>query len=404
MKLKTIDNVFDVCLWGVFIALVVGSWILADTIDAPKFEVVNSEIRFPYEYTTKDGNRVESTYQLAWKHEQFSKPQIVVYDSSNGSWNTIKDEYIEEYKAVMPPSEYPFWTRWFWIIFAVFVIISAVVTYYVGGVIRDTVLYLTVISRNTFADCSYFLYHDRMCFTKQVRENITNTIDKYIATQSETLYRRYVPTFAKLVIQLLNEIKMQKDTRIGFYYSYLDNTKNHMEYLKDLSAYWHSQIGIHERAEQNQDYIDTLRQKSYVNLSIGASASEFVSVVSDELKKLFSEVMGEEVFNFEAYQASYADLRKMPGAIFVTTTVENSLNSFTWSGHGYEGQLFPGVAVRFTIYHYENGQKIILWNKYLDPKTTYRAEENALVVKDLYRNMIMETIRSFPESLKSKKE
>ena len=140
-----------------------------------------------------------------------------------------------------------------------------------------------------------------------------------------------------------------------------------------------------------------------MNFNINASASDFSYIVSSELKKLFVEVMGEEVFNFEACSGEYASAVKIPGVIFVTTTVENSLNTFTWSGKGYLNEHFPGVAVRFTIYHYLNGQKKILWNKYLKPKCTYKAKEDALVIPELYKNMVEETIRSFPESLKSDK-
>ncbi len=403
MKLKTIDKVFDYLLWGIFIILIIFSWKYNKSISAPDFEVVDSDVRFPYEYTTKDGNRINSEYRLAWKHEQFSKPKIVVYDPSNGASSTIKDEYIEEYKTIMPDSKYSFWNRCFWLIFIVMLLLSASITYFVGGLIRDFVLYLITISRNTFSDCSYFLYHNRICFKKQVRANITKTIDKYIRTQKTALFKRYVPSFANLVIQLLDEIKEQEDTRVRFYYSYLDNTQDQMEYLKQLSLYWKSQIGKDPDAEKKQDYIDGLRQKKYVKFSIDATASDFVGIVSEELKKLFSEVMGEEVFNFEAYHSAYANMSRMPGAIFVTTTVENSTNTFTWRGHGYSGEEFPGVAVRFTIYHYENNQKMILWNRYLNPKCTYRAEENSLVITDVYKNMVTETIRSFPESLKNSK-
>ena len=159
MKIKTIDQTFDFCLWGVFIALIIGSWFLTKSISAPEFELVQSDIKFPYEYTSTDGDQIKSVYYLAWKHDQFSKPKIVVYDPSNGNWNTIKDEYIEEYKAIMPNSQYSFWQRCFWLLLIIFIIISAFATYFIGGLIRDAILYVIVKKHYSFSDCSYFLYY-----------------------------------------------------------------------------------------------------------------------------------------------------------------------------------------------------------------------------------------------------
>ena len=48
MKIKTIDQGFDICLWIVFFVLVVGSWFLTKSISAPDFEVVNSDVQYPY--------------------------------------------------------------------------------------------------------------------------------------------------------------------------------------------------------------------------------------------------------------------------------------------------------------------------------------------------------------------
>lgn len=400
MKIKKVDNVFDVCLWGIFVILIIGSWFFTKSISAPNFEIVQSDIKFPYEYTSEDGNIVKSAYYLAWKHEQFSKPKIVVYDPSTKQWNTIKDEYLEEYKAQMPKSKYAFWQHCFWVVFAFGVIISALGTYFIGGWIRDFILYAIVRKHNSFSDCSYFLYHDRMCFNSQVKNILSTTIDDYILTKKNYLYQKYVPSFADLVIKLLLEIKVQQDTKVRFFYSYLDNTKRHLDYLKDLSLYWQSQIGKVVDASNKQEYVDILRQKDYVDFNLKMTASDLVDIVSSELKDLFTEVMGEEVFNFEAYRSEYADVVKTPGAIFVTTTVENSLYTFTWSGTSFAGKVFPGIAVRFTIYHYQNREKIILWDRYLNPKCTYKAEDKSLIISDLYENMIKETIRSFPESLK----
>ncbi len=404
MKLKTIDNAFDGALVIIFFLLAVCSWFFAKSMNAPSFELVRADVKIPYEYTAEDGNSVKSFYRLAWHHEQFSRPKVVVYDPNRGDWSEFKDEYVEKYEAMMPDSQYSFWNRCFLLLFAVFVIISGLFLYYVGGFIRDTVLYLITIQRNTFPDCACFLFYDRICFKKQVREQIGSTIDEYINTQTVVLSSKYAPSFVDLLIKLLKDIKQQGDTRIGFYYSYVNNTKKQLDYLNDLSLYWQSQIGKNEKAEQILEDLNVLCKKDYEDFHLKVSADDFSGIVSDELKRLFSDVMGDDVFDFYAYKAEFDADTKVSGAIYVTTTVENSSKMFRWSRSLSSEKFFPGLAVLFTIYHYENGEKKILWNKFLPPKCTYEARRNSLVDSDeVYTNMIESTIRSFSNSLKKSK-
>ena len=401
MKLKKINKVFNYTLWGCFVVLIGISWILTTQVSAPEFEVVQSDIVFPYEYTTVSGDRVESNYELAWKHEQFSAPKVVAYDSTNGKWVTIKDEYVEEYYQMMPKTNYSFWQRWFWIIFFMFAAVSAVIIYSLGGRLRDTILFLIVKRRNTFSGYAYFLYDDRMVFTKQCKELLVKTIDSYILNKRKYLLSKYDQSFVDLVIGLLEKIKVQKSTRICFYYTYLDQTKQHEEYLKALSLYWESQIGKNESAVKIKNRIDALRQKDYVPLKLTKTASDFQDIVSMQLKNLFSEVMGEEVFNFNVYESSSALLDKTHGVIFLKTIILNNTDYFTWTGYGYSGRVFPGLLIQFVIYNYDrDGNEHIFHDKYLEPKSTYNAEANDLDVSAVYDNMVTETIRSFSESLK----
>lgn len=400
MKLKQIDKVFDYCLWGVFALAVIFSYLKKDAFSAPKFEIANTEYTLPYQYETEDGERINSCYYLAWKHDGFAfSPDVVAYDPSNGKWSEFKDEYIDENKAKMSESKYSFWQRIGWVYFGIYVILSALIVYFVGGWIRDFILYNIVKKRNTFADASYYLYENRRGFTSEVKKILISHIDEFIAVKQKELSAIYQPNFVHLIGQILTTIKETGDTRVKFYYSYFNNVEPQQEFLKKLAIYWESQIGKEPDAEKTRDAVNELRQRSYTDIKIKTDASDCAPIVTSELKKLFTKILGGEVFNFEAYQSAYATASHKPGHIFVTTTIRNTVSRFTWSGTEVSGKSIPGLTITFQIYHYVKGQKIILWNRVLSPVCTYKAEN--LDLADLYENMITETIKSFPDSFKN---
>ena len=103
MQLKKLDKTLDGILWVLFLALAgVALW-WTISIKAPKLEYVESE-KIPYVYTADDGGKYNSYYQLAWYHEKFHKPVPVAADPNNGRMVTFKEEYVDEYKAMMTPS------------------------------------------------------------------------------------------------------------------------------------------------------------------------------------------------------------------------------------------------------------------------------------------------------------
>ena len=53
-----------------------------------------------------------------------------------------------------------------------------------------------------------------------------------------------------------------------------------------------------------------------------------------------------------------------------------------------------------SIYHYVNGQKVVLWEQYLEPVCTYTASNEDFSLAALYEDMIKETINTFTKSLK----
>lgn len=399
MAIKKFDSNFDTALWIIFIALGIASWFLCKNLSAPEYERVDNPIVKSYTYTDDDGDVVESQYEAVWYHKNFSSPSIVLYDGSRDKAFEIKDEYLPEYESLMPESRYgAFFYRWFWVMFALFVIVAGLVVYYVGGALRDTILYNKIKSNPTFADVAYFLYTDRVCKRDDVRALIPATIDSYIKNQIPQLAKKYPQSFVNLVISLLCEIKRQNDTKIKFFLQYLENTKDQLEYLKVLSAYWASPERTHPDAAKYRERVDFLRQKKYIKIESTVTPQEVAEIVTRQLNKLFTDIMGSEVFSFQAYESTMLDNFKLNGSIFVKVETENTPRTFTWSGDGYKDIEFPGIDVRVTIYHYDSKEKKILWNKLLEPKCTYEAE--TLKISDLYDNMIKKTLESFDEELK----
>lgn len=399
MTIKKFDSNFDIALWIIFIALGIASWFLCKNLSAPEYERVDNPIVKAYTYTDDDGDVVESQYEAVWHHKNFSSPSIVLYDGSRDKAFEIKDEYLPEYESLMPESRYgAFFYRWFWVMFALFVIVAGLVVYYVGGALRDTILYNKIKSNPTFADVAYFLYTDRVCKRDDARALIPATIDSYIKNQIPQLAKKYPQSFVNLVISLLCEIKRQNDTKIKFFLQYLENTKDQLEYLKVLSAYWASPERTHPDAAKYRERVDFLRQKKYIKIESTVTPQEVAEIVTRQLNKLFTDIMGSEVFSFQAYESEMMETWKVNGSIFVKVETENTPRTFTWSGEGYKDIEFPGIDIRVTIYHYVQKEKKILWNKLLEPKCTYEAE--TLKISDLYDNMIKKTLESFDEELK----
>ncbi len=400
MTIKKFDSTFDTALWIIFLALCAGSWFLSKKICAPEYEHVENPIVKNYLYTGKNGSKTEAQYEAVWYHPDFSSPRIKLYDSEHDKAYDIKDEYLLEYQSLMPESRYSgFFYRWFWVWAVLFVIISAVATYYLGGAIRDNILYQKIKRDPTFSDVAYFLYTDRVSCRDKAKALIPATIDKYIKDKIPQLSQKYSPSFVKLIIQLLTTIRYQNDTNIKFFMSYLENTTDQLSYLKSLAAAWASpQRDNHPQAQQIREQISALRQNKYVKIETSITPEDVSAIVTRKLNALFTEIMGSEVFSFDAYESKYLDTVKMPGNIFVTIETENTPRTFTWSGSEYSDCSFPGIDVRMTIYHYVNREKNILWDRLLDAKCTYKAED--LNVTDLYDNMITKTLESFDESLK----
>lgn len=399
MTTKKLDQILDVCLWVLFVLLVVGSFVFSRTFKAPKFEVVETSVQIPYVYSSNDGERYDSFYGLAWMHEAFSRPKVVAYDSRNGQYATIKDEYVDEYKALMPESQYPFYTRWTFAFFILLAIASGFFSYFVGGWFRDLILYMKVKSSNDFKECAYFLYEERVGFTSDVKKLIGVNIGRYINEKSQQLYKKYNPEFANLLLQILRNVQISENTEVAYYLTYNNQTTDQAQYLRHLRSYWDSKIGQHPNAEGNVAYINELLTRTYLPVTLLVSDTDISKTVSNQLNKLFTNILGSEVLKFESYGSHYAKTIKRPNCVFIDIIVRNHTNTFTWSGPEVSpGTKIPGLEIEFQAFHFVGGEKKVLWDRYLLPKCTYTDKEGEFASSELYKSMVLETITTFENS------
>lgn len=396
MKLKQLDSILDKVLWILFALLVVAAFFWTRSIKAPDLEYVESE-QIPYVYTSDDGEKYNSYYLLAWKHENFAKPYPVAADPNNGNIATIKPEYIDDYKAVMAESKYPFYTRWTWVIFGLLVIVAAILVYFAGGWLRDAILYGKLKSKADFTDCAYFLHEDRQGFKDATKRLIARNVGDYVRTKSQQLKAQYKPEFAEFIIKILNDVARREDTQVPIYLTYTDKTTDHKQYLLSLRSYWDGQIGKHVNAEKNVKAINDMLEKNYISINLLLSEGDIAGAVCRQLDKLFVDILGGEVLTFKSYSKPDAFSRfRDDDRMYIDIVVYNHSTSFTWSGSAVpSGTEIPGLEVEFKVYHLVNRQPVILWHKYLVPKCNYTAKDSEFASSELYKNMVISTIDSF---------
>ena len=398
MTLKAIDHLCDYALWLLFALLALLSWFGAESLTAPEFDTPETDFSSDYTFIAPDGDRVYSTYTLAWHYTAFSSGTAVLYDKQYDRYYDIKTEYYSEMEAKLPPSRYGWWQNMFWVYFIVLAIVSALAAYCGGGYIRDFILSRIALKHDKFEDSAYFLHGDRFCGTDAVKKNIPRQLSRFVALNSDKWERKYSPSFYRLIMKMLSSIARSGDTEILFIFSFFDDTKQHADFLKELSAYWASRIGSDPKAEEHRDYIDSLRNTRYEKITVNVSAETICGNVSRQMNDLFTEIMGGEVFRMEAGKSLLANYVKTPGQLFVVARACNSLKTFDWNGSSRDK--IPGVRLLMSIYHYVNGQKVVLWEQYLEPVCTYTASDEDFSLAALYEDMIKETINTFTKSLK----
>ncbi|MEZ3591587.1 MAG: hypothetical protein K1V84_11165 [Muribaculaceae bacterium] len=406
MNCKKLDNILNVGLWIIGIGCIIGSWFLAEAITAPHYELANSSYHEKYQYEKEDGERAVSFYDLAWEHKSvFTKPLPVIYDSERDIAFRIKEEYIEQYRAMMSPSKYSgFWHRMFWVWFIVFSVICCYVIITYGPVLRDRILYLWLKHNAApdFVDLTYFLYHDRNeAVADKVRKMVPEAASRHIEAHKLEMMMNYSPTFYGIINRWMDIIRATGSTSIPFYYTFNNQLKPQGEYLDELERYWESQRGIDSAADGMIKIIKNLKMKDYVTIPKIVCTDAIRESVVGQLKKLFSDILGNPIFNFYIRSDFDRVFRQNRRYISVNTTLLNAGNNgFTTKAISYSAMTFPGIRIIFTVDYVVNGNVTTLWRKELPPKCEYCAPEDEFNERDLYNRMVINTIDTFVETMK----
>lgn len=405
MTCKKLDQILDATLWLIAIALVIVSWFSAESLTAPDYEPVKSAYHEEYQYEKEDGERVTGYYDLAWEHKSvFKKPLPVIYDSSRNLAYNIKDEYIEQYRAMMPPSEYSgFWHRMFWGWFILFSVICCVIVIMWGPDVRDHILYSWFRKQPSpkFVDLTYFLYYDRKdSIAGKIRAMVPAAATKYISEHRTEMERKYSPEFYNIIMRWMTMIRATGSTSIPFCYSFVNNLVQQQTFIDTCLEYWESRRGIDSYADNNIAVLKANKKKDFVTIPKISCTDTIRNSVVNQLKSMFAEILGNPIFNFYI-TPDYMKSFYKNNLIIVETLLINEIDrTFTTKAARYENQTFPGIRIKFTVYYAENGQRVPLWSKYLDPVCDYSAPEDDFNANDLYGRMVINTIDTFVETMK----
>ena len=397
---KLDDRMFWTCI-GIFVLMCIGSWILAKHISAPEYEVEEIGIEVPYTFSTKKYKNWTSHYLPAWHHENFSSPEIVLYDPVYGNSAAVSDEYLPELQSVMPPSNYEaFYHRWFWVMLVLFIAISAFVVFYLLQKACDNILYQKIKKNPDFKDCAFFLYSSRLCKRKEVEELLPLTIKQYCDSKIPEIAQKYDPKLVELITSMLGTIYTYKSTVIEYNFSYSQRFMPQKEDLQKALDYWKSKTPSDEYASAMAERARTLLAQNYIDIECEIKNEDLSDIMSDQLNDLFRDIMEEPIFKFQAFDMwseSSDIMRLVKNGLKVEVFARNSHAYFTWpSGLG-DNRVIPGITLNVTVSKGSGDSKKVLWETWLHPVTSYSAE--AFDAKDMYADMVKETLKTFTRKL-----
>lgn len=407
MKIKKIDQLLDVALWVIFILCILLSWVIASKATAPDYEIADSDYSEQYIYETADGERITSTYYLAWDHKKaYVSPDLVVYDPTNGKVEYFKPEYLEKYKAMAGETKYSgLWHHIFWVWFIGISAICGFIIFIYGQDVRDKILVNVLRGRkDQFLELTYFLYNTGRDASarREVQKMLPAAARLYVMQNHSTLARKFSEKFYNVLIGWLNLIARTGSTTIPYVYQFESKVIQMQPYLDNLIRYWDTQRGINPNADENIDYLRKLKTRDFVTLPTLIEQSSYETSVTAQLNKMFADIMGSEVFTFQAesgYLAAYHSISRGEKVVVKTTLLNDASRTFTWSGSKCAGKTFPGICVFFSVDIVKGDQVTNLWKGDLLPVCNYTSTDDDFSESDLYKNMVIHTIDTFVSTM-----
>lgn len=370
------------------VAVLVGAacvYFKVDSYGAPKYEVVDLDLTFPYEFTTSEGQKIQSFYVVA-----LHKGKPVPYDPKYGNVGSFNESYLNEIESITPKSKYNFLQRHIGVFALLSAALAFIVLFFIAWIIRDVLLMCYVAIFRKFTDSTYFLSDYRWVGKDVAKKVFSESVDSFVKKKNVEITNQY-PQSANFIIGLLKHIQAHGSPLIIYTLKYENLVEPHQKtYIDRIIRYWEQRIATDDNAKSNLDYLRELKEKDYIDICVLTKIDAIESAVTSELNSFFEKLMGDRVFSFDTSRVK----KLIYGTrLNVSIVIANSVQkTFTWSGMGYSGKTFPGIDIRFSISGPDGN---ILWDKWLKPVCSYSSTDESFTVSDLYDSMVRQTIGSF---------
>lgn len=383
MKAKNLNTLLNVLIavfigWGTYV-----TWSYFSSMAAPEYEVVNIDMRWEYEFTDDDGQKIVSHYLPAW-HDG----KAVAYDPIYKKSTTFKAEYENEISQKMPPSQYGTLSHWMGVISFVMAIVAAIGLFLLGIVVKEYLLAVYASKTRRFSDVTFFFKEDRWAGNAIARKAYRETVADYVNRKRKDIQAKYKPEAASMLIGMLDYIRYADSPTIPYQITMSNNTMSMPQYITKSIAYWEQQIGKNSDAENAINYYRSKRDIKYEEYTIFTKVGDISANVSTQLNKIFEKLMDDHIFTFEPYKWHYKP------ELTVNVELVNAFDTFTPNGKDYLKYPGVGVYVSFTR------KGALIWRQFLTPKCNYTYEENSFSASDMYENMIKTTLATLSEKVK----
>lgn len=399
MKIKVIDKICDIILWIIFIGLCILTYKWDNDFCGPKYEIPDTALQYTYTYEDKDGAHHESVYYPAWARAGFGEKEAVFYDPERDKAFSIKPQYIEEYYQVMPESNYTSWPHHCFLLWLILgVIFWAIAVYFLGGTLRDAIVYLFLKSNPTFENVSYFLFHEPKVFKKQSQNLIPVGISKYIGERRRRYTSKYKPGVITMLDILLSVVRTSKSTDILFLFKLNVNVLPMSEYLHRYIEYIDMHLNAIPNGSERLEYMKKLNCKSFYEIPDNIKDVDvYEPWICRTLNQTFEKIMGDKIFHFDVGNInplfkSMHNISKY--SVRVEIDVYNLPDYYSSSTLNRE---IPKLG--FSIKIFGPGDTTPTISSEIPTECKYTFSEDNFNIKDLYRNMISETLEKASSEL-----
>lgn len=399
MKIKTVDKICDILLWVIFIGLCLLTYKWDRDFCGPKYEVPPTGMEYKYTYEDKDGAHIESVYYPAWARAGFGKKELVFYDPVREMAFSIKPQYVDEFYQTMPESNYTSWPHHCFLLWLVIgIVVWGLVVYFLGGMLRDSIVFMFLKGSPSFENVSYFLFHAPMVFKQQARNLIPVGMNRYIGERRSGYVRKYKPEVLNMLDILLGMVRISKSTDILFLLKVNTNVQPMGEYLRRNIEYVDMHLNAVPNGAGRLEYLKKLAGKTYYDIPENIKDIDLYKPwICRAMNQTFEKIMGDKIFHFDV-----AELKPIfkPLASLSKNLLRVEINVYNQPDYYSSSSLSRDIPkLGFSIKIYGPGATAPTISSDATTACTYTFSEDNFNIKDLYRNMISDTLENASKKL-----